>query len=556
MGYSREQLRSALVAADKAGDTAAAQRIAAQIRQMDSQGQGKDTRETSFWQGFFEAATPYAANAQRAMDYVNPANYVARQVVNAGSRAVTGGSVMPEPAEQVRLRKQQMANAPRRGSTAGRLVGNIVGSAPTLAIPGSSLWALAGQGAAAGAMGTEDPTNIKELGMNAALGAFTAPISYAASNGVARMVGGRTAKTGPQAVRDANLRTLNEAGITLTPGQLGGPRSIRQFNEDKILGSAPADFIVGSARGKQQNQLRFAMANAVLEPIGERLPAGTHVAHDAIATVQGKVYGAYDDALNNIAVNVDGDLTRELGTIRQEALRLAGPDGAAQVGANIDRIVERLAQGNLTGKALRETMSDLRGLASKNAASGVGDGLWAIDDAISNAIERQNGGEALARFQNARTSVSLLKRLEDAASRPGVVNAEFGPTAMKSAVDRRGYGTTTPKLAAGEAPLQKLSNAAADIMRNQTANSGTVPRAAALSLLTGAPAAAAHFNPVVAAPIAASTLGYIPGIAEIIQQMTLASRPKVLQSAGAAIQNASPYIGRLSAAPIAGLLGQ
>lgn len=513
------------------------------IAKEEPRGNSKDNRPTSFWQGFGEALEPYAANAQRAMDYVNPLNIVARTAINAVAPKGRG-PLLPSPKQQVQQRKRQMANAPYQGSTAGRIAGSVVGSLPTLAVPGGALV----QGGVAGAMGTEDPTNPRELATNVAIGAAAGKAGEVAGKTLGRVVRGNP---------NPSVKALADEGVVMTPGMRGGPGSVAQFMEDKVMGSVwPLNVVAEAAKDRANNGLRVAVANRVLGPIGETIPRKTRVNQSVIAGVQEKVHNAYNRALTNMSLAPEQTLFDELDNISLSSVRVAGPDGAQQVESNIKYLKDRLASGALTGKQLRETISELRAVASKNAGSGVGDQLWAVDKAIATALERQNGGAALKSYTNARAAESLLKRMEDAASRAGVKEGQFGPSQLKQAVQRRGYGTSSANVATGKAPMQDLSDAADVVMRNSTANSGTPGRLFAVSSIADPLAAAAIYaNPKTAIPLGASMLGYVPGLDEVLQYAAL-NRPQVLQRAGTAIQNTSPYLSGPVAGGTVGLLGQ
>jgi hypothetical protein len=321
-----------------------------------------------------------------------------------------------------------------------------------------------------------------------------------------------------------------------------------------------------AARNRGVNDLRVAVANRVMAPIGESVPAGTPINTDAMGGIQSRVYDAFDDAAGNLSLAPDADLALDFAQTAASSPRLLGTEGAQQVQANIDFLNDRMGYNPnqigppvpITGDTLRETLGELRGLASTSPGQ-MGQQFWALHDNIVDAMGRQNAPEALTAFNNAREATALLKRMEAASAAPGVTNGEFGPTQLLQSVKKRGYGTTTGNIANGEARMLDLANAAADVMRNTTANSGTTPRAIAAGLGLGGGAgglgALGLVSPVSAAAIAAPLIGYAPGIDKILQKLAL-TRPDIFRRAGDAIDRNNPTLGMAGVGGALGLYSQ
>lgn len=342
---------------------------------------------------------------------------------------------------------------------------------------------------------------------------------------------------------DDSVRLLADEGVTLTPGQRAGQGSFRNTFEDKFLGSIPfVSDVVAAARNRGANDLRVATANRVLAPIGGNVPRGTQINHQAIGNIQDTVYSNLDDAAGQLSLQVDDDLLQGFQNVAADSPRLVGTEGAQQVQANIDHLFDRLSQGPVSGDVLRNTLGELRGAAS-TAQGPMRDQLWALHDNLMDAVGRQNTSGLTQNFTNARESAALLKRMEDAATRPGVVDGEFNPTNLLQAATRRGYGTSTSGLAGGEGRLFDLANAAAGTMRNTTANSGTVPRALAGGVIGGGiSGGAAMVDPTMGAITAGSLIGYVPGVDRALQNFAL-NRPDWLRVAGETANRAVPTLG-------------
>ena len=500
-------------------------------------------KPTSFWQGVREGITPAATNAMRAAEMLNPVTAASKAAMQMFGRQ----SPIAVTAQGIDRAGQDMSRrSATRGSTAGRIVGGVAGTLPTMALPGIGgaglmarvLSAPVVQGAAGGALLNEDRT-AGGMARDMAIGAAGGKAGEVLARGAGALIGGRNVPK--------NVRMLAEEGVTLTPGQLAGPRSVRQFVEDKVLGSLPyVNNVPAAARARGANDLRRAVANRVLAPIGDKIPKGAQINDEMIGVIQQKVHDAYGAATERLALAPDEQLLDDLSAVAAANPRRVTSDVAQQVSANIDHVFDQLAQGGLSGQPLREVLGQVR-QARAGATGGMKDQLGDIHEALASAVARQNGDEAASAFNAAREAETLLARMEDAAGRAGVDNGEFGPTQLKAAADKLGFGTNRGNRANNTARLGDLANAAADVMRNTTANSGTPDRLLAGSLLTGSVplGIGAGINPLAGAAVGASMLGYVPGIADILQKMAI-NRPQVLQQAGRAVERSAPLVGNIT----------
>lgn len=470
-------------------------------------------RPTAYSDGFGKA---WNAN-QRAREQRK--QEVTAKNPKSGFVGAVGGAVLPA---LVSGGASTAAQAPRAAGMFGR-AGRLAARSAPAAAQGAAYAFNSGKG------GIVDRAKEIPKGVGYALAGDAA--GRVIGNTLGRVIGGQQV--------DDGVRLLADEGVVLTPGQRAGPGSLRNTFEDKFLGSIPfVSDVVNAARNRGANDLRVATANRVLGPIGGNIPRGTPINNQAIGGIQDTVYGAFDNAAGALSLQADNALAQGFDTVNQASPRLVGTEGAAQVQANADYLLDRLSQGPVSGDVLRDTLREIRGTAS-TAQGPMRDQLWALHDNLMDAVERQNAAGLTDNFTNARQSVSLLKRLEDAASRPGVTNGEFGPTHLKQAVERRGFGTNAANIASGEAPIFDLSNAAAGVMRNTTANSGTVPRAlAGGALLGGGAGAAATIDPTIGALTGLSVLGYVPGIDRALQNFALNRPETAIQIAEALRRNA------------------
>jgi hypothetical protein len=447
----------------------------------------------------------------------------------------------------LRNRRQTAANA-----GGGRLAGQILGG---VALPMGKLGAAkgalgwlgtaaagAGYGAAYGA-GSADggiKKRVEGAGEGALLGAGGGIVGRAAGAGVARVLRGKNVSPA--------VRKLADEGVVMTPGQRGG--SVKRALEDGVLGSIPlVKNIPQAAKRRGIEQLNVATYNRVLKPLGAKLPMSTQPGQEAVASLGDTVYAAFDDAASGLVLGKDKGIEKAAAAIKGGAKRTAGPS-ADQLRAIVDDTMMQLESGPVSGKFVSGMLGDLRGEASQFARSPVanerrlGDQLWRLHDQLEAGLTRQNPGDVLGPLKSARESVSLLKRVEAAAAKSP--DGIFNPQQLRTAVTKRGYGTTTGNVARGLAPLQDLADAAKQVLPNSVPNSGTPERMAGLAAMGGPGAIGAFVDPTMGAATALPMLGYVPGIDKILQDLAL-KRPDLFVRGGNAIDRASPYLGTAGA---------
>lgn len=500
-------------------------------------------KPTSFWQGMGESLTDAGANALTLMTRTNPFTNIYDNVVEVTGVGLPQLRKMGDTIKDVS--KRASAQSRYRGSTAGRITGDIIATLPLIPAGGGPV----AQGVLAGGMLSKDVNDPKQLAKDATIGGLFGKAGDLVGRGVGRVIGGSNV--------DDGVRLLADEGVTLTPGQRGG--KFANFIEDQFLGSIPfVKDIPQAARARGANDLRVAVANRVLKPIGANVPRGTHIGREAIGGLQGTVNNAYDDAISTLSMQADDVLTNGLDDAIAGADREIGQAGADQLSAYAAHLKDRLSNG-LSGESLKNEIQALRKVASNTAKDNnlMSERFWRIHDVLDNALTRQSGDGATA-YRAARESQTLLRRMEDAASKS--VDGEFGPTQLLQAAKRKGYGTSTANIASGEARLMDLADAAAGVMRNTTANSGTVPRAIAAGGLLGTGGAGASavgmVDPTLATIMLGSTLGgYIPGVDRVLQNAML-NRPQAAQTFGQWISRNAPYLAAPGAAGAVGILGQ
>jgi hypothetical protein len=429
-----------------------------------------------------------------------------------------------------------------------RMAGQVAGS---LLLPTSKLTAAKGLGGLAatmaegaaygGAYATGSgqgnlQQRIKAAPKGAALGAAGGAAGRAVGGAVGRIVGGK--------IVSPAVRTLANEGVVMTPGQRGG--AIAKGVEEGLLGSLPlVKAVPQAAKRRGMEQLNIAAYNRVLQPLGERLPMNAKPGRDAVAALGDRAYAAYDDASSNLTLGMDKAIGSAAKRISNSAPRTVG-NNANQLRSIIADTLAKVHNG-ATGTGVRDILSDLRAEASSFSTSPVanerrlGDQLWGLHDELEAGIVRQNGPDVLAPFKAARKSVSLFKRVEAAAAK--TKDGIFTPQQLRTAVTKRGYGTTTANVATGKAPMQDLADAASQVLPATIPDSGSPVRLASLFAAGGG---LGFLNPHAAAAAGAPLAAYAPGVDRALQNLAL-NRPNLLHSVGNWINDLGPYLGTAGA---------
>lgn len=173
----RQQIYEAIRRADKAGDRASVERLGRYLQEMDKKPAQKPT---SFWQGVAEGVAPAAVNVARLVERTNPFANIVRMTADAvAPKQTLSGLVRGKAPERPSIANAAQAygnaaaaRSPYRGSTAGKITGEVIGTLPTAFLPGSGVVGAALQGAAGGAMlsPTDKPMDYLKSGGAGAVG--------------------------------------------------------------------------------------------------------------------------------------------------------------------------------------------------------------------------------------------------------------------------------------------------------------------------------------------------------------------------------------------------
>lgn len=159
-------------------------------------GKVADSRPTSFWRGVAE-------NVSRAADNLTWLNDAMQGRTIA--KSLTGAPIASDVARA--QTKQTSQNSPTRGSTAGNIVGGLIGTLPSFLVPGG----VVAQGAAGGALLTDDPNNTAGLLTDATVGGIGGKVGQQAGKRVIAPIAERVGRTAPaRAVSKAVVDAVNK----------------------------------------------------------------------------------------------------------------------------------------------------------------------------------------------------------------------------------------------------------------------------------------------------------------------------------------------------------
>ncbi len=422
-------------------------------------------RDTSFARGVALGAAKPVDNLATAVSNIP----VIGPALDAGSRALG----MPTAAEAAAANQQARANNTRTG---GQIVGNIIGTLPTAALPGGAL----AQGATSGALLSDADTAAGVAGdalIGAGAGQLGSSLVSAARNVVAPRV-------------SAAVRQLADAGVQMTPGQIiGGPL---RAAENVIAAAVP---VVGDAIQAAQRRsvetFNIAAVNRALSPLGLKLPANITPGNEAVKAAGDALSEAYERVLPALSGQVDDTFVTRVSAIAQRAN--LPPAETQQFQDIIRREIGNLAQAQnarFTGRMLNQVRdrldkvgAALRANTQSPYARELGEAVGQVREQVLALARRQNptAADALRRIDRGWAE---LVRVERAAA--NAVEGVFTPGQFSTAVRGADRSVRRRAVARGEALGQDFANAARTTLPSVVPNSGTPRQLVSLAAGGGA----------------------------------------------------------------------
>lgn len=488
------------------------------------------------------------------VDAVNDATRYVNELPVVGPVTRALGMTPATPAqidETVRTREAdyQARRGPEAGTDWGRYAGKIAAGIPVALATRNpqSLIGSVGVGATQGAaLSALDPVVAagdywsnkgEQVATGAAVGGAAGPVGYAIGRAIAPRVS------------DA-VRTLDDAGVQMTPGQMIGG-GVRRVEEAAASIPLVGDQIRAAQRTGVESFNRAA-ANRVLKPLGHRVPNSVPAGRDLVQHVAQRVGQAYDDVLPSVKpFDVDPRLVLD---VRRAANQITDPTLQDRFISIITNKVGGRARGPIDGQTYQAIKSELGTLATNFRTSSLaserelGEALFDAQAAFQALLARTNP-QVRAALTRADKAYEAFIRFQTAASNPAAVDGVFTPSMLNSAVRQTDRSLRHSAYARGTAPLQEFSDAAKDVLPRTVPDSGTPYRAMVAGALLGGAGGAQIGVPLTGAAAGAGlTAAYSPMMQRWIQAAIASGRPEALRAVGDMIARS----GGLVSAPAVG----
>lgn len=438
------------------------------------------------------AGDPVVGGTQLAARMADPEAMMALN--QAGLDPNIAGANAPAAADAFAKKREadyqaQRAAAGQTGTDWARLAGNVTATLPMAAVGGGAATAAGriGMSAASGGLAaalnpvTDGDDFWWEKGKQATIGAAGGAATAGAAEGVANVLA-------PTFRRNAQL--LLDEGVTLTPGQMAGGMGKRAEDVAKsvpILGSS-----IRSGERRSIESFNRAAINRSLDPIGQRLPQGINMGHEAIDYAATRLGDAYDSLLPNLTARLDNGLQTEIGRI--SALGKNLPEAQSR---QLDRIIENeilnrftATGGRATGFTAKEIESELGQQSSSMMRSAdydvrrLGGAVKELQASIRRMVERVNPNYA-GQLQQINRGWANLLRVQRAAGSVGAREGVFTPAQLLNSVKALDASKGKSAFSRGNALMQDLADAAKDVLPQSIPDSGTAGRLLGWDALVG-----------------------------------------------------------------------
>lgn len=322
--------------------------------------------------------------------------------------------------------------------------------------------------------------------------------------------GVRTSPARPRVAANAAQR-LQAEGMQITPGQIAG--GVWRNLEDKATSIPIVGDMIRNAKVRGNEGFNRAMANRVLAPLGEEVPANVAPGRETIAYLQDRIGQAYDDVLGRVSVQRDAQLDADIQAIQQAAQML--PDnGQAQLTRIVDQLINRRLQGPVSGRNYKAIESEVGQMAADYGGSAtasereLGRLLTDLRGALRDTVTRSNPNEAAA-LTAVDDGFANLTTIERAAANSQ--DGTFTPNQARTAMRQGDRSVRKRATARGTARMQGLVDDAQAVLPSTIPDSGTAGR-----LMAGGAGFLAGINPLLAIPAVGAAAVYSrPGIGAI-----------------------------------------
>ena len=536
------QLETALINADKAGDTAAAKIFAAEIMKMRSPQEPFKVGAEAL-PGFIKeeaksrsVPTQMLAGAGTALD-------------NAAMRLkqlVTG--LAPEDEARVEANRGLT-------STGAGLTGAVAGNIGLLAAPGANLQMAAtnlaarflpaliaptvGAGVTGGAIaGATNPVLTGESEFaNMGLGFLGGALGDVAARGLARVAQPLT--------RSSEVNKLVREGVIPSPGQAAGSNSFLGRVEQKLQSLPLVGDIIKRGRERATEEFNLAAISRALPKDDKGVV--TKAGRAAIDKADEVLGSAYDKVYSGITVKPDRQFLQEVVSIKKN------PDLSLpkELQGRFDEIIRnqvlsRVKGGEIKGLLAQRIDSQLGTLARRYTSDldadkrVLGLAFREAQKSFKGLVERSAGPEVADTIKGLNSNYANLLRVERAAASQGAKDGVFSANQLSSAVKALDKSSNKNAFARGSAVMQDLSDAAKNVLGDTVPNSGTTDR-----LLMGLAAGGIGANEYFGGPEYLSMLAAAPLLYSRAGSRYLLGDYAGQQAVAEALRKTAPYASQL-----------
>jgi len=449
-------------------------------------------------------------------------------------------------AEEQAYQQQRMARG-ETGFDVPRLAGNVLN--PATIVPatraaqlvrgagyGATAQAVAG-GAVGGAMqpvtgeGEFLPQKAQQIGVSA----VTAPLGEKVVSAAGRVLNPLVSKA---------EQTMRDLGITPTTGQtLGGQfKSMEEFAQNlPLIGSS-----IENARQRVLFDFNKSVVNNALKKVNDKLPSDV-VGRDAIAYASEQVSNQYDDVLSKMTFDLDFATTSNILSSLSKNTNLSANQRQEVASTLNDIVLGKFAGQKIDGKEFKGIESDLRKKASNYLNSTVaserevGQALSDVLGVLKKELYFQNPKQTpkLRRIDSAYSDLSVINI---AAANSGAQSGVFTPKQFSTAVRQADATRRKSAFAKGKAKSQEISDAAVDVLGDQSRS--TLEGRVAASTLGGLGMLS---QPQIGIPLAATVPTMYSESGQAVLDALLRSRPELVKQAGGMLGRAAPQAGAVLA---------
>lgn len=482
------------------------------------------------------------SGVNKATSFVNELPVIGGITKALGMVPATPNDIDKNITESEKQYQQQRLASGNSGLDTGRLLGNLISTAPLMAAApaGAGIKTGAAIGAATGSLTpvtSNDESFAKQKIGQALLGGAAGGVGSAVIGGIGKALSG---------VTNESVKDLASRGVNMTPGQILGGSAAR--TEEKLTSVPGIGDLIKNSQRKSIESFNQAVYNKVLEPLGEKYSGP--IGHDAISNIKNIISKNYDDALSKLTFNArDPNFVSDITNLGNLAKNLPNNQSNTFLSILRNQIFDKIGpNGTADGQTLKGIQSELtrisKGYANDPSFDNrqLGLAINEIKNSVSNSIKRTNPQNLVDQLNKADSAYANYTRLRMAAASTGAGSNKgvFTPSQLSNAVRNQDNSLGKGSYATGNALMQDLSSNAQSILGSKYPDSGTAGRS---MIGLGLSALAGHAVLPPAAMAATATgvgLGMLPytSIGQKIAQQLLLNRPAFAPAIG---KNISTY---------------